>query len=920
MGYLIVALLLGFPPPEDLDSLRVPDGFVVREFAGSELADDIYCMTLDGSGRVMVAGRGYLRILSDDDGDGRADRAQPFSDEPAEGAMGLLWEGDSLLFTGGGGIRRLRDADGDGRADGPSELLVAIKTGGEHDAHALRRGPDGWLYLITGNQAGVGRTFATTARSPIAEPVAGCLLRFSRDFGQSEIVADGFRNPYDFDFSTTGEPFVFDSDNERCVSLPWYEPTRFYRVRPGGHHGWLNPQYAEWWRLPPDLFDVEAPVATLGRGSPTGVACYRHAAFPAEYRGGFFLADWTFGRIHFVGRSDDPDRPAAPPRVFLEATGAAGFAPTDLAVEPASGDLYVSIGGRGTRGAVYRIHFEAAPAQPDAMAVAALQPRPRDEPDRRPHPSLVLALNEAPQGRPRDLLDAAFRRLDDPAPNDENRLVGVRLAQLALGDIGSPRHRGNVWEGYTPRIDPPTIPPRDRARLLEAVSRVGAGAKGALGRESARTAALLQDERGETLARAVAALTNDSEPVRDIHTLIVVSRLRAPRTPSQTHALARALLGLDRKLDERGAYRDRHWPLRITELHQHLARKDPPLNEALLSDPEFGRPAHVALTHAPGLDRRRAAERILARAEADPDYPWSADLIELIDELPAERSLPVLRSLWGRAGLDEAILPILVRDPATEDRARFLAALRNAEPAPVVLAAEALERLPHDTDTQAETIALLRALIRLGGSGREETGARHRIAEALRRRTGQTNLGDEPAVWSTWLETAHPDWIPESEAPAAPAWRRRLATLDWSAGDSGRGRTVFVRQKCDACHHGARAVGPDLAGVAGRFSREDLFRAIIEPSREVPARYAATMVATRDGQIYQGVVIYEAVDGTIVQTGAASTVRIAGRDIAERRTVQSSPMPTGLLDDLTNQELVDLDAYLRSLAAPRGDR
>src|SRR5437660_12400011 len=72
--------------------LRVPPGFEVTEFADSKLANDIFSMTLDAQGRVVVSGRGYIRILVDDDNDGRADRAIDFADGPKDGPQGLLWE------------------------------------------------------------------------------------------------------------------------------------------------------------------------------------------------------------------------------------------------------------------------------------------------------------------------------------------------------------------------------------------------------------------------------------------------------------------------------------------------------------------------------------------------------------------------------------------------------------------------------------------------------------------------------------------------------------------------------------------------------------------------------------------------------------------------------------------------------------
>jgi hypothetical protein len=95
---LTAVVLLAIPPLTRADTqlgLRVPPGFEVTEFADDKLANDIFCMTLDPHGRVVVSGRGYIRTLMDNDGDGRADRALDFADGPKDGAQGLLWEGGS---------------------------------------------------------------------------------------------------------------------------------------------------------------------------------------------------------------------------------------------------------------------------------------------------------------------------------------------------------------------------------------------------------------------------------------------------------------------------------------------------------------------------------------------------------------------------------------------------------------------------------------------------------------------------------------------------------------------------------------------------------------------------------------------------------------------------------------------------------
>src|SRR5689334_17136361 len=71
--------------------LRVPAGFEVTEFADGKLANDIFCMTVDPKGRVLVSGRGYIRILVEGK-DGRAERAVEFAAGPKDGAQGMLWE------------------------------------------------------------------------------------------------------------------------------------------------------------------------------------------------------------------------------------------------------------------------------------------------------------------------------------------------------------------------------------------------------------------------------------------------------------------------------------------------------------------------------------------------------------------------------------------------------------------------------------------------------------------------------------------------------------------------------------------------------------------------------------------------------------------------------------------------------------
>ncbi len=341
-------------------------GFVIHRVAGNELAHDIQCMTLDAKGRIVVSGPGYIRTLVDDDGDGRADRAIETLTGVSEGAQGLLADASGLYFVGGGGLQRIEDRDGDGRADGPPRSVYRLKTGGEHHSHAVRRGPDGFLYWIVGNHAGFGRDRTLLDSSPVMLPYAGLLLRLNPESGDVEVIAQGMRNAYDFAFDRRNEIFAWDSDGERDEGLPWYRPCRLYHLTPGADCGWRSSGSG---KLPIESVDTVPPVAEVGRGSPTGVAVYAHRAFPERYRGGLFALDWTFGRVLFFPLEEREGTFSSKWETFASSSAATPFGPTDIEIAP-DGSLVVSSGGRGLVGSVYRIAYRSSRAEPKVGAAS----------------------------------------------------------------------------------------------------------------------------------------------------------------------------------------------------------------------------------------------------------------------------------------------------------------------------------------------------------------------------------------------------------------------------------------------------------------------------------------------------------------------------------------------------------------------
>jgi putative heme-binding domain-containing protein len=337
-----------------------PEGFIVEAVASEKWVHDAFSMTTDPRGNPVVSGPGFIRTLTEVDASGQFTRAIDLKAAITQGAQGLWCEVGKYYFVADGGLWVVDDINSDCVADSPRKKILDLPTGGEHDAHAIRRGPDGWWYLIAGNFAATIGQLKNDPDSPVPQPRAGTLWRMSPDFSRRGVWAHGLRNAYDFDFLADGSIVTFDSDEERELALPWYRQTRVSVLSAGSDSGWVNTAWSDL----ASRTTMPHTLSRLGRGSPTGVKVYDHTAYPQKYHNAIFVADWTFGRILAIypQPKDVSDANQAPQRLmaetFLQTTGNVGFAPTDITVAP-DGSLLICSGGRGTTGALYRVRYES---------------------------------------------------------------------------------------------------------------------------------------------------------------------------------------------------------------------------------------------------------------------------------------------------------------------------------------------------------------------------------------------------------------------------------------------------------------------------------------------------------------------------------------------------------------------------------
>lgn len=142
------------------------------------------------------------------------------------------------------------------------------------------------------------------------------------------------------------------------------------------------------------------------------------------------------------------------------------------------------------------------------------------------------------------------------------------------------------------------------------------------------------------------------------------------------------------------------------------------------------------------------------------------------------------------------------------------------------------------------------------------------------------------------------------------------------------GRRLY-QKTCAGCHmlygEGGR-VGPDLTG-SGRHDLGYLVGNLVDPSAVVNRDWRLSIVTLADGRVLTGVVVRQD-DRTVVLQGLQDRETIPREDIDDIVLTDRSPMPDGLLDQLTGAQIRDLIAYLRyptqvplpGEASPRADR
>jgi putative membrane-bound dehydrogenase-like protein len=920
---------------------KVPHGFSVQLAAAEPQIRFPMFAALDGRGRLFVAESSGLdlyreisagtrkcqvRLLEDRDRDGRYETDTVFADKLVF-PMGLAWRDGKLYIADPPELITLEDTNGDDRADKRTAILSSFGARDNGSLHGLVFGPDGFLYMTTGEPDGYRFELAT---GHVLEGKSGALIRCRADGSEPEILARGFENLVEIVFMPGGE--IIGTDN-------WYQQPQ------GGQRdallhlaeGGLYPMHPDRGTPYPVTGDKLPPLALFPAVALSGLTRYEGSGFPGEWHGNLFSAQHNSRKIGrhilqhhgstFVSQDND----------FLT-TDDPDFHPSDV-LEDRDGTLLVldtgswytdhcptgKIRKSPVTGGIYRIRYSGA-----ARARASS----------RPATSLWSATaNE---------LRTAMRSPDIDTVGAAARVLGLKRhftpELLELLTNSSPPVQLAAAEALARCGAPSAVAPLASA-LAQPVDRFLEHAlihalHYAAPEKSLRE--MLEHEHPRVQKAALLLLSQAPRRAEALESGAVLARVQA-RDPE----LQRTALNL---LKARPAWSDD--ALQVVEQWLGSPRVTAAQRNGLVA-------LGSAFFDAPGF--QRAFRQALAGT--------NAELNQLVLDLAAKQPPPKDLNSWTAAlnnGLNQGSMPaarlaVAWRSPALQQKLRELAndttqpkelrkeclrgVIAGYSPLPPQILRFLISELNGaDALTSGELLrkanlsdAQMLAVLDAARSNAVVPPASllsgfHIVTSAERSRQLVDAVASLPsAAWDTQAYADFVNRLPvelrqQAEAVAKRIQPDRQSQLERLAkyepllrdGDADRGRAVFANAKvaCTTCHAIANQggkIGPDLTRVGAIRSGRDILESILFPSSTFAQGYEPFIAETSDGEQHSGIVIEQDDKRVLLRTTAGHEVNLFKTALKEFRRASVSLMPEGLEMAMTAEELRDLLAFLQSL-------
>ena len=323
--------------------------------------------------------------------------------------------------------------------------------------------------------------------------------------------------------------------------------------------------------------------------------------------------------------------------------------------------------------------------------------------------------------------------------------------------------------------------------------------------------------------------------------------------------------------------------------------------EGLMTDSAATAPVKIAWVDAIAkLGVKSQAGTLLARLRSDPQATVRVAALAALETLAAPELEPGVRAAMtdSDTSVRSAAITALVKMPL-------------AAPAKVELLTSVVST--GGTSEQQSAIGALASV-----PGPEAVQALGRLADGLA--TG----GVAPGLQL--------DLVEAMKASKAPPLQQRLDQLKIAAdlanlatifpealttgGSVDRGRQTALQHpaaQCGRCHtigESKATVGPNLAGVGSRLTRQQLLEALITPSARIAPGFGQVSVTLRNGQKVAGLLVEESATMIAIDDATRGRQNIPVANIATRTNAPSAMPPMNLL--LTPREIRDVVEFLVS--------
>jgi putative heme-binding domain-containing protein len=161
--------------------------------------------------------------------------------------------------------------------------------------------------------------------------------------------------------------------------------------------------------------------------------------------------------------------------------------------------------------------------------------------------------------------------------------------------------------------------------------------------------------------------------------------------------------------------------------------------------------------------------------------------------------------------------------------------------------------------------------------------------------------------------TDSPPLLNAAQFAALEAKTAHYFALAQKGGDPAKGKVVVAL--CQACHmiNGQGGlIGPNLSG-AGAMGMEGVIRNIIDPNAAIEAAYRIYQVKLKAGEVIEAFYVSEDASAYVLRQPGGADRRVPKAEVSAAKYLRRSIMPEGLLDGFTDEQVIDLFAYLKTL-------